>query len=167
MTAEWIIGLWVTAKVLYPPEFCSELDLSQYPWFQYVLEDQACKLCSLPEPSIVMTSQDFHCLLAVSASFGDHFGGRLKFSPDALDHISQAYRLVNEKLSGPEAYSDRAIAVVTVLAIYHHMHHQQSNGLIHFHGLRRMIQHRGGLAKLAEGSRALAQKPWRSVNTLS
>lgn len=36
-------GLWITAKGLYPQEFCSEVDLSQYVWFQYVLEDKACK----------------------------------------------------------------------------------------------------------------------------
>jgi hypothetical protein len=37
-------GLWVIAKVLYPSEFCAEVDLSQYVWFQYALEDQACKI---------------------------------------------------------------------------------------------------------------------------
>ncbi|KAF2690952.1 hypothetical protein K458DRAFT_326926 [Lentithecium fluviatile CBS 122367] len=137
--------LWITAKVLYPPDFCSELDLSRYAWFQYVLEDKAY----------------FHCLLAVSASFTDHFGGNVKAFPEALSHISQAYKLINERLSGPEASSDKAIAVVTVLAIYQRIHHQQSNGLMHFEGLRRMIELRGGLAKLAKENRALAQKPWR------
>jgi hypothetical protein len=36
-------GLWHIAKVLYPPQFCVELDLSQYVWFQYVLQDEACR----------------------------------------------------------------------------------------------------------------------------
>jgi hypothetical protein len=69
--------------------------------------------------------------------------------------------MTNKRLSGPEACSDEAIAVVTMLAIYQRMHHQQAVGLVHFKGLKRMIQLRGGLAKLATEHRALAQKPWR------
>jgi hypothetical protein len=36
-------GLWSLGKVLYPPAFCTEVDLSTYVWFQYVLQDKACK----------------------------------------------------------------------------------------------------------------------------
>jgi len=50
-----------------------------------------------------------------------------------------------------------------VLAIYQRLHGQQSLGLVHFKGLHRMIQLRGGLAKLAKENRTLAQKPWRYV----
>lgn len=69
--------------------------------------------------------------------------------------------MTNERLSGSDACSDQAIAVVTMLAIYQRMHHQQAVGLVHFQGLRRMVELRGGLAKLALENRALAQKPWR------
>jgi hypothetical protein len=69
--------------------------------------------------------------------------------------------MINERLSGSEACSDQAIAVVTMLAIYQRMHHQQAIGLVHFHGLKRMIELRGGLAKLSTKNRTLAQKPWR------
>jgi hypothetical protein len=69
--------------------------------------------------------------------------------------------MTNKRLSGSDACSDEAIAVVTMLAIYQRMHHQQDIGLVHFKGLKRMIQLRGGLAKLAIEHRALAQKPWR------
>jgi hypothetical protein len=69
--------------------------------------------------------------------------------------------MTNQRLSGAEACSDKAIAVVTMLAIFQRMHHQQSIGLLHFEGLRRMIELRGGLAQLALENRAVAQKPWR------
>jgi hypothetical protein len=69
--------------------------------------------------------------------------------------------MTNQRLSGAEACSDKAIAVVTMLAMYQRMHHQQSIGLVHFDGLRRMIELRGGLAQLALENRTLAQKPWR------
>ena len=68
---------------------------------------------------------------------------------------------MNERLSSRDACSDKAIAVVTILAIYQRMHHNQSLGLIHFAGLCRMIQLRGGLAKFARENRIVAQKPWR------
>jgi hypothetical protein len=51
--------------------------------------------------------------------------------------------------------------VVTILAIYHLMHHQLGIGFIHFHGLRRMVELRGGLGRLMRENRCLAQKPWR------
>ncbi|CAO2651712.1 Nn.00g042820.m01.CDS01 [Neocucurbitaria sp. VM-36] len=137
--------LRITANTLYPQEFCSEVDLSQYIWFQYVLEDTAY----------------FHCLLAVATFFAGHFGGSPMVYSDSLKHISQAYKLINERLSGPEALSDQAIAVVTMFAVFQRIHHQQANGLVHFEGLRRMIQLRGCLVKVAKENRALAQKPWR------
>ena len=82
-------------------------------------------------------------------------------STEGLRHMSQAYKLINERLSSNKACSDQAIAVVTVLAIYQRMHDHNPNGLVHFNGLCRMIQLRGGLAKLAKENRTLAQKPWR------
>jgi hypothetical protein len=69
--------------------------------------------------------------------------------------------MTNERLSGSESCSDKAIAVVTMLAIYQRMHHQQSIGLVHLNGLRRMVELRGGLARLTSENRGLAQKPWR------
>jgi hypothetical protein len=105
--------------------------------------------------------KDLHTLLAISASFPTHFGGPRRISPSALHHISLAYRMTNARLSGPDACSDKAIAVVTMLAIYQRMHHQQAVGLVHFKGLRRMIALRGGLAQLSRNNRAVAQKPWR------
>jgi hypothetical protein len=69
--------------------------------------------------------------------------------------------MTNTRLSGPEACSDKAIAVVTMLAIYQRMHHQQAVGLVHFEGLRRMINLRGGLKRFSRENRTVAQKPWR------
>jgi len=59
--------------------------------------------------------------------------------------------------------SDHAIAGVTILAIYQLVHGNFGVGLVHFNGLCRMIELRGGLAKLMSHNRALAQKPWRQV----
>lgn len=70
--------------------------------------------------------------------------------------------MVNQMLSGPESVSDIAIATVTTLALYERAH-QQLTGLVHLDGLYRMIQLRGGIARLTKVNRCLAQKPWRYV----
>ncbi|KAL1591395.1 hypothetical protein SLS60_012008 [Paraconiothyrium brasiliense] len=102
-----------------------------------------------------------HGVLAIKASFRDPFGMQAKASPDALEHLSKAYKLTQQRLTGPEAISDKAIAGVTILAIYQLVHGNVDVGLVHFDGLCKMVRLRGGLAKLMKHNRALAQKPWR------
>jgi hypothetical protein len=101
-------GLWTLSKILFPPEFCTDLDFSKYVWFQYLLYDKAY----------------FHTFLAVASSFTRTFGSTPRLSPESVTHISNAYALVNRRLSELDAWSDEVIAVVTILAIYHLMHHQ-------------------------------------------
>ncbi|MCJ1269498.1 hypothetical protein MMC22_009390 [Lobaria immixta] len=114
-------------------------------WVNYVLADEAY----------------FHCTLAISASYVDFLERKPGISSKTLYHISQAYALVNLKLSGPESISDSAIAAVVTLAIYQQIHDLHSTGLIHLNGLYRMIQLRGGIARLMKENRALALKPLR------
>ncbi len=113
-----------------------------------------------------LTPLDFHCTLAISASYVDFFERKPGISSKTLYHISQAYALVNSKLSGPESVSDSAIAAVVTLAIYQQVHHLHSTGLIHLNGLYRMIQLRGGIDRLMKENRALALKPLRYVHVL-
>jgi len=105
--------------------------------------------------------------LAISASYVDFFERKPRISSKTLYHISQAYALVNLKLSGPESVSDSAIAAVVTLAIYQQIHHLHSIGLIHLNGLYRMIQLRGGIARLMKENRALALKLLRYVHVLA
>ena len=119
------------------------------------------------EPALTFSPLDFHSTLALSASYVDFFERKPGISSKTLYHISQAYALVNLKLSGPEFVSDSAIAAVVTLAIYQQIHHLHSTGLIHLNGLYRMIQLRGGIARLMEVNRALALKVLRYVNLLA
>ena len=75
--------------------------------------------------------------------------------------------MVNLKLSGPESVSDSAIAAVITLTIYQQIHRLHSIGLIHLNGLYRMIQLRGGIARLVKENRALALKALRCVHILA
>ncbi|RYP63718.1 hypothetical protein DL771_009143 [Monosporascus sp. 5C6A] len=124
------------SDALFPPQFCSKFDILKSIWVNCILADEA-------------------------SSYVDFFERRPGISSKTLCHISKAYELVNLKLSGPESVSDCAIAAVVSLAIYQQIHHQQSTGLIHLNGLHRMIQLRGGIARLMEENRALALKPLR------
>ncbi|KAH7085872.1 hypothetical protein BKA63DRAFT_598470 [Paraphoma chrysanthemicola] len=140
------------SKALYPPEFCTQLDLSTYPWFQYILEEKAY----------------FHTLLAISSSFpstlpfGSSAPPHFPSLPSTVHaHISAAYTLTNILLSGPDACSDRAIAIVTMLAVFQRIHHQHDVGLVHFGGVRRMIEGRGGLSGVMRESRGIGGKVWR------
>ena len=116
---------------------------------------------------LISCPPDFHCTLAVSASYVDFFQRKPGISTKTLHHISQAYSLVNLKLSGPESVSDSAIAAVVTLTVYQQIHHLHAVGLIHLNGLYRMIQLRGGIARLMRENRALALKPLRYVHVLA
>ncbi|KAF2229725.1 hypothetical protein EV356DRAFT_455228 [Viridothelium virens] len=133
------------SDALFPPQFCRKFDIIKSIWMNCVLADEAY----------------FHSTLAISASYVDFFERKSSISPKTLHHISKAYELVNLRLSGPQSVSDSAIAAVVTLAIYQQVHHQHSTGLIHLNGLYRMIQLRGGIARLMKENRALALKPLR------
>lgn len=102
-----------------------------------------------------------HGVLAIKASFHDTWDMDIQVSSNTLVHLSKAYQITQKRLDGPNAASDVAIAGVTILAIYQLVHGHIKAGLVHFNGLCRMIEMRGGLEKLMMHNRALAQKPWR------
>ncbi|KAJ5584271.1 uncharacterized protein N7459_004071 [Penicillium hispanicum] len=133
------------SDALFPPQFCAKFDILKSIWVNCILADEAY----------------FHSTLAISASYVDFLGRKSVISPKTLHHISQAYALVNMKLSGPSSVSDSAIAAVVSLTIYQQVHHQPATGLVHLRGLYRMIQLRGGIARLMQENRALALKPLR------
>ncbi|KAF4210731.1 hypothetical protein CNMCM8980_005897 [Aspergillus fumigatiaffinis] len=133
------------SDALFPPQFCTKFDIIKSIWVNYILADEAY----------------FHSTLAISSSYVDFLRRKPSISSKTLHHISQAYALVNVKLSGPFSVSDSAIAAVVSLAIYQQVHHQPATGLVHLHGLYRMIQLRGGIARLMQENRALALKPLR------
>ncbi|KAF7160795.1 hypothetical protein CNMCM5623_006389 [Aspergillus felis] len=133
------------SDALFPPQFCTKFDIIKSIWVNYILADEAY----------------FHSTLAISSSYVNFSQRKPAISPKTLHHISQAYALVNIKLSGPFSVSDSAIAAVVSLAIYQQIHHQPATGLVHLQGLYRMIQLRGGIARLMQEDRALALKPLR------
>lgn len=67
-----------------------------------------------------------------------------------MRHMSQALRLINERLSGNDAVSNQTIAAVVAMVLYERQQGQFRRGLIHVKGLRQMTELRGGLSQLAQ-----------------
>ena len=109
---------------------------------------------------VMLRLEDFHCSLAMSGLNYSKANAKLLASPEALSHVSTAYRLVNARLSGDEALSDRAIAVVITLTIFEMLQGNHQRSLVHFKGLRQMVYLRGGVSQLAH-NRTVLQKMWK------
>ncbi|KAI9155315.1 hypothetical protein HJFPF1_07897 [Paramyrothecium foliicola] len=105
-------------KGLYPPDICHDSKLQDMIWFVYFFGNEA---------SIEFTH------------------GRRNSSSR---HLVQALRLTNENLSGPQALSDTTIACVVSLCYISMICEDPPQTKIHFNGLVRMIQARGGLLHL-------------------
>lgn len=65
----------------------------------------------------------------------------------AMQHMSKAFRLINQKLAGRDATSDSVIAAIISMAQYEQLRHRYRQGFIHVQGLRRIVQLRGGLSQ--------------------
>ncbi|KAF7853358.1 uncharacterized protein EAF02_012012 [Botrytis sinoallii] len=113
---------------------------------QFMLLDEAC----------------LHCGVAVSVTALNNIVLNQEDPKIAMHHLSLAFRLVNEKLSGNEAASDTTIAVVLTMSHYYRLQGQFSQGLVHLQGLERMVKMRGGISNLKKKQYTLAQKIFRA-----
>ena len=80
-----------------------------------------------------------------------------KDTTKAVGHITHSLRLVNARLSGSHAVSNENMAAVMVMWLYEWFRgrHQCS---VHFDGLVRMADLRGGVAEIGRTTPKLAQK---------
>lgn len=78
-----------------------------------------------------------------------------------MHHLSQTFRLINKRLSENDAVSDSTIAVVVILAQHERLRGHHGEGLVHFSGLERMVQLRGGVIALSRYLPGLTQKMFK------
>jgi hypothetical protein len=120
-------------------------------WIQYLLQDEACCSsvhCSRSTLSLLIYTLDFHCNVAISLVMEDFAQSYSDISREALYCISNTYHLVTERLSSNGALSDPTLAVVTALVHYECLSGHFQRGRIHFNGLQKLVQLRGGITKL-------------------
>ncbi|OIW27630.1 hypothetical protein CONLIGDRAFT_716076 [Coniochaeta ligniaria NRRL 30616] len=87
------------------------------------------------------------------------FLGNGEASPTALHHISQTLAAVNKRLQSNKALSDSTVAIIISLVHQEQMRNREADAKIHFKGLARIVELRGGLGQmLAEGDPLLPTK---------
>lgn len=82
-------------------------------------------------------------------------------SPEATLHLTRTLRLVNKKLSGDEALSDTTMSAIVAMTQYERLRGHYRQAMVHFEGLRRIVELRGGIANLVAHLPAIAQKIFR------
>lgn len=93
-----------------------------------------------------------------------HFVSKPDGASQAMQHMSKAFRLVNQKLASQNATSDLTIAAIVSMAQYEQLWNRYREGSVHVQGLRRIVQLRGGLVRqLMTSPSHLVQKILRYV----
>ncbi|KAL7919876.1 hypothetical protein ACQKWADRAFT_299904 [Trichoderma austrokoningii] len=109
---------------------------------------------------LIFTDQAYyHCALAFVL-------GCTKASPQAnisaTHHITQVFRLVNERISRGERITYPTMAVVMSLSTYESTRGRYDRGIIHLSGLYRMIEMQGGLKRVGLETPEIMQKIYRA-----
>ncbi|KFY93114.1 hypothetical protein V498_04558 [Pseudogymnoascus sp. VKM F-4517 (FW-2822)] len=120
---------------------------------------------SFPEQTSVrsrrVVQSVFHCAIATSVTVRNGLVVEKEDPKEAMRHLSQTFRLINERLSGNDAVSDATIAVVVILAQHERLRGHHREGLVHVGGLERMVQLRGGVKALSRYRPGLTQKMFK------
>lgn len=84
--------------------------------------------------------------------------GKTTLSPEGLRHLNRGLALVNQRLAGDDALSDATFRLVIMLILHEQMCRKEAAAEIHFQGLTRMVELRGGLDKLEATGKSLVLK---------
>lgn len=78
--------------------------------------------------------------------------------------MSEAYRLLNDRLSSKQPLSDTTVAVVASINVYDRLYGDPRKAMIHLNGLAKMITLTGGIGELAKRNIIIAEKVFRYVS---
>jgi DNA-binding phage protein len=92
------------------------------------------------------------------ASVSAFFFGRKGLPVDAMYHLNQAVRYVNTSLATSAALTDSVFAVVNLLSLQGLLQGDEVLARTHLSGLRKMVELRGGLSKIARENEVLHVK---------
>ncbi|PWY75522.1 hypothetical protein BO70DRAFT_430957 [Aspergillus heteromorphus CBS 117.55] len=132
--------MYVVQK-MYPSQLGLSLDEGKSMWFNYMLADEAAAHCSI---ALMETCNEFFYSQGVS-------------SAKALHHLSQAFTLVNRRIQSDEALSDSTLGIILMLIFQEQLRKAKWESKVHYEGLRKMVELRGGLTRL-EGNHPLVLK---------
>ncbi|KAH8897939.1 hypothetical protein GQ53DRAFT_818191 [Thozetella sp. PMI_491] len=138
-------GIAFFCRMHYTPELYKAFAPHQGPptmWFQLTFQDEAY----------------FHIVIATTIISLNTITAEKEDPELAVRHVTQALRLVNQRLSQADALSDASMAVVVMMAQYERHLERYFKGLVHLEGIHRMVQMRGGIAELTRSKPTLGQK---------
>jgi hypothetical protein len=102
---------------------------------------------------------DFHCQVALAVNCVH--SPTKEDAAEELRHLSRAFHLINDNLSGPDALTDFTMAAIVAMTQFERQRGHFDRSLIHFKGLQRIINLRGGAAQMVHMSPAVIQKVFR------
>ncbi|PMD31034.1 hypothetical protein L207DRAFT_591968 [Hyaloscypha variabilis F] len=108
---------------------CQAVDVSASIWIQYIFQDKAY----------------FHQAVATSLKYNNSEFEKGGNAAESLRHLSNAISLINNKIAGKDALSDTTIAAIVGLIGHERFQNQHQTSMIHFKGLQRIIELRGGI----------------------
>ncbi|KAL6890806.1 hypothetical protein GGI43DRAFT_414848 [Trichoderma evansii] len=109
---------------------------------------------------LIFTDQAYyHCALALVLECTK---GSPQANISATRHITQVFRLINERISREERITYPTMAVVMSLSTYESTRGRYDRGIIHLLGLHRMIEMRGGLDRIGSEKPEIMQKLYRA-----
>ncbi|PYH91363.1 hypothetical protein BO71DRAFT_51560 [Aspergillus ellipticus CBS 707.79] len=126
---------------MYPAQLGFSVYEGKALWLNYMFADEAAA----------------HCSIALMETCNAFFFSEGNTSTKALYHLSQTFVLVNKRLQSNEALSDSTLGVILMLIFQEQLRKAKIDSKVHYEGLRRMIDLRGGLNKL-EGNWPLVMK---------
>lgn len=85
----------------------------------------------------------------------------LDVNREVLHRAANAYHLVTDRLSGDDALSDSTLAVVMALVHFECLGGRYQQGLVHFQGLQKLVQLRGGISGIKKTCPDIAYKIFR------
>ncbi|KFY07907.1 hypothetical protein V492_06714 [Pseudogymnoascus sp. VKM F-4246] len=119
---------------LYPVHFGFSLDEAKMHWLGIVLSDEGATHCSIA---------------LMEACNGLFLGGNLN-SSETLHHVSQTFVIIRKRLETDEALSDTTIGMVLMLILQEQVRNEDRAAEVHYEGLRKMVELRGGLGQLEQ-----------------
>ncbi|KAI0521923.1 hypothetical protein F5B22DRAFT_594702 [Xylaria bambusicola] len=125
-----------------PAKFCQSTGVTAQMWAHLAIHNKAY----------------FHCTIAMASACAAFVAGDSYHSPVALGHMSQAYRLLNDRLSSKEPLSDTTVAVVAAINVYDRLYGDPQKAMVHLNGLVDMIASIGGISELAKRNIIIAEK---------
>ncbi|KAL5352091.1 hypothetical protein ACLOAV_002035 [Pseudogymnoascus australis] len=117
---------------LYPIRFGISQDEAKMHWLGVLLTDEGAS----------------HCSIALMEACNGFFLGGDLCSSETLYHVSQTFVLIRKRLESDEALSDATIGIILMLVLQEQVRQEDRAAEIHYRGLKKMVELRGGLCQL-------------------